>query len=57
MNIAASKVPFDADDELVEQEDRHLLGSLVHLECATGPKWKLENSTGRRAAPVRCTLY
>lgn len=50
MNIAASPRDFQAEPELIEQEARRLLTSLMHVECATGRKWNL--AACREIAPL-----
>jgi quinolinate synthase len=54
MNTAASqyddKLAYQAEPELIEQEARRLLRSLMHVECSSGRKWNLENC--REIAPL-----
>jgi len=50
MNTAASPHPCQFEPELIEQEARRLLASLMHVECATGRKWNLDAC--REIAPL-----
>jgi len=50
MNTVASQKPFLPETDDIEQEARRLLTSLMHVECATGRKWNLQNC--REIAPL-----
>jgi quinolinate synthase len=50
MNTAASLKFYQPDPADIEQEARRLLTSLMHVECATGRKWNLQNC--REIAPL-----